>query len=493
MKRCVVVGGGLGGLSVAIRLARRGYAVTILEKNDRVGGKADRWEAGGYRFDTGPTLLTMPFVLNELFSFAGRNVNDYLQLLHLDPICRYFWQDGSMLDASPDEAAMERAIRRISPDDSGAYARFMLHAKRVYDAGAEAFLFTPFMSMGAAGILRNAAKFRSVFRIDAFRTMDNAVAQHFKDPRLRQLFNRFATYNGSSPFLAPATLSIIPYVEFTMGGWYIKGGMNRLARVMEMIASDLGVDVRTGAEVERILERNGKAVGVTLTTGENLEAHAVVCNADAVYAREHLLGSDPNGARIRRKPEPSLAGFVLLLGVRKTFPQLDHHNILFSRDYRSEFSSLIDDGRPAEDPTIYLSQSCVHDRDQAPAGCTNLFVLVNAPALSERFNWKQEANRYRELVLDCMTRRGIEFDKDDIEVEKMITPDDFAERYRSYRGSIYGTSSNGRMAAFLRPPNRAREMKNLYFAGGSAHPGGGIPLVLLSGKIVSELVTEDLG
>jgi phytoene desaturase len=492
MKQILVIGAGLGGLSVAIRLARQGRRVTVLEKNERIGGKMNVWVDKGYTFDTGPTLLTMPFVVEDLFASVGKRLEDHLELVRVDPICRYFFPDGVRLEAFSDNGRMEEEIRRISPPDVVHFRRFMEHAEGIYRAAAGPFLFTGLTSLGPRGILKNLKNLASVFRIDPFRTLNSAVTSYFDDPHLRQLFNRFATYNGSSPFLAPATLAIIPYVEMRMGGWYVRGGMFRLAQALGNIALEEGVEIRTGVEVIGIVEKGGAAAGV-LTAGQGfLPADGVVSNADALYAREHLLVKGQEAVR-RYGRDHSLSGFVMLLGVRKTYPVLSHHNIFFSADYRAEFEALFNDQRPAGDPTVYAAVSSVHDPGHAPTGCTNLFVLVNAPALSPRVNWDDEKGLYRETVLRKLERFGVEVTGRDIVTENFITPLDFERRYHAQRGAIYGSSSNSRMAAFRRPPNRAREMKNLYFVGGSSHPGGGIPLVLLSGKIVADLVQEQWG
>ena len=488
MKHVVVVGAGFGGLSAAIHLRRRDVRVTVLEKNDHLGGKVDQWSSGGYRFDIGPTLLTMPDVVREVFTAAGTRLEDHLQLVRLDPLCRYGFADGSTLDATDDPALMESRIAAFSPADAGSYRRFLAHAERVYGAAAVPFLFTPFGSLRAKDLLRNARLAPAVFRLDAFRTLHGAVASFFRDSRLQQLFDRFATYNGSSPYLAPATLAVIPYVEFHFGGWYVRGGMARLASALGDAARSAGADIRIGTAVAQIEADSGRISGVRLEGGERIPADAVVCNADAMYAQDALL---PDTGR-RRAAEPSLAGFVLLLGVRKRFEQLAHHNVFFSGDYEGEFRALVDHGEAAADPTVYVSVSAHSDPGHAPAGGSNLFILVNAPPLGPRARWEDGGRSYRDLVIRLLERRGLEGLAGAIEVERIITPDMFAARYNAYRGSMYGTSSNSMFAAFRRPPNRSRTLRRLYFAGGSAHPGGGIPLVLLSGKMAADLVAEDI-
>jgi phytoene desaturase len=492
VRHVVVIGAGLGGLSAAIRLRRRGVRVSMLEKNGHLGGKVDEWAAGGYRFDTGPTLLTMPEVLREVFTAAGSRLEDHLRLERLDPLCRYRFADGSSLDASDDPSVMESRVSAFSPADAGSYRKFLSHAGRVYRAAAGPFLFTPLGSLRPAQLLRHAAALPAVFRLDAFRTLHAAVSSFFTDPRLVQLFDRFATYNGSSPYLAPATLAVIPYVEFHFGGWYVRGGMLRVARVLGELAAASGVEIRTDSAVESIETAGGRVTGVRLAGGEQIGADAVVCNADAVYARESLLGGQGGAGSSGAPLEASLAGFVLLLGVRKHFAELAHHNVFFSGSYEEEFRSLVARGEPARDPTVYVSVSSHTDAEHAPAGCSNLFVLVNAPPLGPGAAWEDGGRAYRDLVVTLLERKGLSGLGGAIEVERIITPATFAARFNAHRGSIYGVSSNSRLTAFRRQPNRSRAVRGLYFAGGSSHPGGGIPLVLLSGKMAADLAAEDI-
>jgi len=491
MKRIVVIGAGLGGLSVAIRLARNGYPVTLLEMNEGIGGKMNIWQGKGYTFDTGPTLLTMPFVLHDLFDAAGRRMEDHLELVRLVPICRYIYPDGSTLDASSDGAEMERQLNQWSPGDGAAFRRFLRHGERIYRAAAEPFLFTPFGSMGFRTAFRYAGFLPSLLRIDAFRTLDAAVRSAFRDERTRRMINRFATYDGSSPYRVPATLAIIPYVEFAMGGWYVRGGMFRLAAALQEIAADLGVVVRTRCRVDEILLREGAAVGVRLASGEELPADVVISNADAYHTGKHLL-RESNAHGVGKEREPSLSGFVMMLGVRREFPSLAHHNIIFSRDYSREFAMLFDRRVPPDDPTIYVAVSSKTDPSHAPSGASNLFILVNAPAISKGNDWDEKKAEYRSLILQRMAGGGFPDLERSIEVEKVITPADFERHYNASRGAIYGTSSNGVFSAFLRPKNRPKRPRGLYLVGGSSHPGGGIPLVLLSGKIVASMVKEDV-
>ncbi|MBX2989911.1 MAG: phytoene desaturase [Bacteroidetes bacterium] len=499
MKKVVIIGAGLGGLAAAIRLAQYGYSVTIVEKNERVGGKMDIVRRNGYTFDTGPSLLTMPSIIKELFTSVGEAMEDHITLVPVDPICRYWFSDGATLDASGNLKTTEEEIARLSPSDVEGFRKFIAHGERIYKASADTFLFQPFGSLDVKCILGNIKRLPAVAKLDAFRTLDDAVESFFADSRLRQLFNRFATYNGSSPYHAPATLAIIPYIEFAFGGWYVEGGMYKLAAALEGLAKRKGVRIQRSFEVSNIVAEGKRAKGILSKSGGMIPADIVISNADALYTHKELL----NGSRGKfESVEPSLSGFVLLLGIRKIFPQLKHHNVFFSADYKDEFDVMFNHLKPSPDPTIYICQTSLSDSSHAPAGCSNIFVLVNAPPLrcagadSSReylFDWEKEKHEYRNLILRKLSALGLGDIEKHIEYEEIITPLDFERRYNAYRGSIYGTSSNSRMAAFLRPPNKSAEVENLYFAGGSSHPGGGIPLVLLSGKIVADMIQQQHG
>lgn len=490
----IVVGAGLGGLAAAIHLATQGRRVLLVERNERVGGKLNLLQAGGYTFDTGPSLLTMPWVLRELFAAAGRNLEDYLDLIQIEPTCRYRWPDGTQFDAWQRLPQLIQEIARLSPPDVTAFYRFMAYAARIYDSVADRFMLRPFDGIRD---LLTPELFRLGPRIDSFRSVDAAVRSFFRSPYLQQIFNRYATYNGSSPYLSPATFNVIAYIEFAEGGWYVRGGMYALGRALQQLAEELGVEVRTNAAVTQVRVEQARAQGVCLANGEYLEAAQVVVNADPRYAYSGLPNNPPllpdqerTAAQLRRL-EPSCSGFILFLGVDRIYEQLAHHNIFFSADYPREFAAIFQKGVPAPDPTVYVCASCVSDADHAPPGHMNLFILVNAPALNGRVNWAREASAYRDTVLQKLERMGLCGLRQHTVFEQMMTPDDIQARYHAAGGAIYGLASNNRFAAFLRPPLRARGIERLYFVGGGTHPGGGIPLVLLSGKAVAERIAKD--
>lgn len=491
----IVVGAGLGGLATAIRLAAAGHKVTLLEKNERPGGKLNLLEAEGFTFDTGPSLVTLPGIIADTFKAAGKRMEDYLHLTPLDPICRYTFADGTRMDISPDLPALVREVDRVSPGDVAGLFRFLAYARTLFKRAGPIFLLRE--RPGMKDLLSKRGL--DAARIDAHISLHTAVKRFFKDERLVQLFDRYATYNGSSPYRAPGTLAMIPYIEMGGGGWYIQGGLYKLAESLAALAGELGVEVRTNSEVTQVLfEGEGgkaRATGLRLTTGEELRAANVVVNADPMYAYPALVPEPYQNKQLARRMqslEPSCSGFVLLLGVKGDYPNLAHHNIFFSGNYRAEFRSIFERGTPASDPTIYVANTSKSDPTQAPPGHLNLFVLVNAPALPANTpgRWDAWAKPYRDLVIQKLEKAGLHNLGNRIVFERIMTPQTFKEQYNAWRGSIYGLSSNSRATAFLRPPNRAPGVSGLYFVGGSVHPGGGIPLVLLSARLVAKLITK---
>ncbi len=486
-KPVAVIGGGLAGLSGAIHLARAGCNIDLFEQTDRLGGKMNETQQQGFRFDTGPSLLTMPFVIDELFSSAGFQRQELLTLAPIQPMCRYFFADGYQLDADSDAVKMEQAVAQLSPMDRGQFDRFMAYSRTIYEATAEVFLFTPIHEWKKLVHKRHLPTLLKLPSIDPWRTVHGGVKRFFHDERLVQLFDRYATYNGSNPYQAPATLNIIPYVEYGLGGFYIKGGMYRLVEALEQVAQALGVRIHLDQPVQEIVTQNRRVAGVRVN-GELMHTDRVLCNADVVTAFNRLL---PGFARERRKLnrlEPSLSGMVFLWGVQQRHPQLVHHNIFFSADYQREFEQIFRERRAPDDPTVYVAITSRFDAGDAPAGAENWFVLVNMPYLSPDAA-EPNVESVRRSVLEKLKRNGVDL-SGRISCETVITPTDLQQRYGGNCGSIYGISSNSRSMAFRRPANRSRAVRGLYFAGGACHPGGGIPLVLLSGKIAADLIIE---
>jgi phytoene desaturase len=487
----VIIGGGIGGLSAAIWLSAMGQPVLMLEQNNVVGGKMGEVRAAGYRWDTGPSVITMRPVFQELWSCAGRRLEDDLTLKPVEPLTRYFYRDGVTLDATRDLAAMTEQIARLDERDVEGYLSFLAYAARLHRITSPVFMYDEppsWRSFVKANPL-------DMLKIDPWLTMDAAIRRRVHSRHMRQLLGRFATYVGASPYLAPATLSVIAHVELTGGVWYPAGGIHRIAEAMGCLARGLDVEIRVGCPVEQIIVEGGRAVGVRLADGNELPARAVVANVDVATTYERLLPPDP--AIIRRRQqlarlEPSCSGFVLLLGVEGVHPQLAHHNIFFTDDYRREFDDIFRRGAPPHDPTIYVAITAKSDPDHAPPGCENWFVLVNTPAVGAAFDWAARGREVRDLVITTLASRfGVDIG-DRIRQEVMLTPLDIARSTGAWRGALYGISSNRALNAFRRPHNRCPDVGGLYFAGGTTHPGGGVPMVTLSGKVAAAMVVEDI-
>ncbi len=491
MKKVIVIGAGIGGLTSAILLAHKGYRVDLFEKNSTPGGKMQERINGPYRFDTGPSLLTMPFMLVKIFRFCGENINDYLNIRSIEPLCRYFYSDGQVFDNYSDRDKSKHEIQKFAPEDVKAYDRFLNRSEKLYRRTSEAFLFNPLYHLKDFRKL-NLLNF---FRIDAFTTVSNRIDRTFKSEYLRIFFKRFTTYNGSSPYKAPATLNVIPHVELNQGSFYVDGGMYEIARALSELAIKQGVTFHYNSTVEKIeadLESE-QVIGIILSNGLFHSADYIFANTDATDTIMNLLPQDAIPEKRQKKQknlEPSCSGFVILLGCNKKWDQLRHHNIFFSSDYKKEFKDIFESRKLPEDPTIYVTNTSLSNPDHAPAGGSNLFILINAPYVSSHQNWPHLKQFYTTFIIRQLEQKGLNGLENSIESIDIISPLDFFEKYRSNRGSIYGTSSNNKFSAFLRPRNQERSLQNLFMVGGSTHPGGGLPLVIQSAFNAIELLNR---
>ncbi len=472
--RVVVVGAGVGGLAAAARLAALGHRVTVCERAETVGGKLGVFARDGFRFDTGPSLLTLPHVFEDLFRDTGDPLDSVLELRRLDPIARYVYPDGTTFDscADPDEL---RSRIEAAFGEGAEWSRFFERAGRIWDATRGPFLESTLD--GPRSLARLALNLRDLATVAPWRSLRGLTNAYLRDPRLRMFVERYATYTGSDPRHAPAALAAVPYAELAFGGWYVTGGLYRIAQALLDRCLALGVTVHTGAEVRKIVA-DGRARGALLTDGSRLDADVVVANVDAA----HLYGELIRVPRAMPRAMPSLSGFVLLLALRGRTTGLAHHTVLFPDDYDAEFDAVFG-GRTVDDPTLYLS---------APPGDDEaLFVLVNAARHCTgpgALDWRAPglADSYADHLLDRLAARGLDV-RSRILFREVRTPADLEARTGAVGGAIYGTSSNGARAAFLRPANRS-PVPGLYLVGGSSHPGGGLPLVALSAQIVANLI-----
>src|SRR6056297_533206 len=487
-KKITVIGGGIGGLAAASLLAAKGHQVHLFEKNSKPGGKMQEVKASGYRFDTGPSLLTMPFLLEKVFKKCGESMHDYLQLSEVDPICRYFYKDGTVFDNYSDRDKTIQEIKRFAPEDTEGYELFLNRSEEIYDKTADAFLFNPLFELSDFKSLN----FRDLVDIDALTTVSKKVDEHVESNYLRSFFKRFTTYNGSSPYQAPATLNVIPHVELNQGGHYVKGGLYSIAEALHKLAKKMGVTFHFNERIEKINISDSSVNGVTLTDGSIKPCDLLFANSDATDTIANLLPADAVSEKKRKKQkslEPSCSGFVMLLGCSKVWPQLNHHNIFFSEDYREEFDDIFSKQRMPADPTIYVANTSASDPSHAPENSSNLFILVNAPYNIGQ-DWALLKEIYSSTIIKKLEKHGLTGLEESIEVNEIITPDLFQKRFGSNRGSIYGTSSNDKFSAFLRPRNKLRGLDNLYLVGGSTHPGGGIPLVVQSAYNAMNLLSR---
>jgi phytoene desaturase len=485
--KTIIIGSGIAGIATAIRLALKGHAVEVFEANAHPGGKLAQIDLNGYRFDAGPSLLTMPQYVDELFELAGR-AEDF-QYQKLDIVCQYFYEDGTQLTAYADEDKFAREVSKLTNDNIADVKRYFKNSSKIYQITDHVFLER---SLHRLKTYLRWDTLRSVLRfsqIDAFRTMHRANQSFFTDERTVQFFDRYATYNGSNPYQAPATLNVIPHLEQHFGAYFPEGGMYSIATNLVNLAESVGVKFHFNAIVEEIVLENEQAIGVKIKD-ELHTADAVVSNMDVYFTYSKLLQLYP-GLQPKKilKQERSSSAVIFYWGIKKTFPELDLHNIFFSADYQAEFDAIWKQQTIHHDPTVYVNISSKLKPDDAPLGCENWFVMINVPANTGQ-DWDKLIAKARKNILKKLSRQLGEDVGKLIECESVLDPRSIESRTASYQGSIYGTSSNGKFAAFLRQANRSSKIKNLYFCGGSVHPGGGIPLALLSAKIVSDWVEE---
>lgn len=478
--RAVVVGAGVGGLCAAIRLATAGHDVVVAERNPVTGGKLATLSEGGYTFDLGPTLLTLPHVLDEVFRLAGTALADEVDLVRLDPQCRYRWPDGSTLDVRDDRRATIAAVDALAPGEGANWERFAARARRIWEVSERTFLAGPMSSpLSLLGRMRSPL---DLLRIDGARALADRAGDSFDDARLGQLVGRYATYSGSSPYRAPATLACIAHVEQAFGCWHVTGGLGRIRDALERTARRVGVDVRLGADVGRITAERRRVTGVEMADGGVEPADVVVSNVDAAHLFNDLL---PDPKRARRLADRSMSAFVVCAAVRGRTESVAHHNVFFSLDDEREFRDLTS-GQVPIDPTVYACVASVTDPTMAPRDGESWMLLVNMPP-----SVGVDRKLMTAAVLNRLAERGIDV-RQRIEFTRTLVPADFEARYRAPGGAIYGTSSNGRRAAFVRPDN-VGPLDGLYLVGGSAHPGGGLPMVATSARIVADLVAERHG
>jgi phytoene desaturase len=486
-KKVLIIGAGIAGIAAAIRLAVKGYAVEVFEANDYPGGKLSEIKHNGFRFDAGPSLLTMPQYIDELFELAGKHPSDYITYQRPDKVCQYFYADGTPLTAYADTEKFAREIAKNTTEPIDALLKHAANSADIYHITHKVFLE---QSLHQLKTWLSWDTVKSIFRlpqIDALRTMHLANQTFFKDERMVQFFDRYATYNGSNPYAAPATLNVIPHLEQHYGAYFPTGGMYSITTSLVNLAESLGVKFHYNSRVDEIVLEAEKVKGLKIK-GEFIDADMVISNMDVWFTYHRLLKDHPKlfPTKILQQ-ERSSSALVFYWGLKKQFPQLDLHNIFFSADYKTEFDHIWQKKTIYHDPTVYLNISSKYKPDDAPEGCDNWFTMINVPANIGQ-DWDALIMEARQHILAKLSKSLGEDIGKLVICESILDPRGIESKTSSYQGSIYGTSSNSKFAAFLRHANRSSKIKNLYFCGGSVHPGGGIPLCLLSAKIVIEWI-----
>ncbi|MHB8206358.1 1-hydroxycarotenoid 3,4-desaturase CrtD [Mucilaginibacter sp.] len=486
-KKALIIGAGIAGIATAIRLAVKGYSVEVFEANSYPGGKLSEFEKDGFRFDAGPSLFTMPQYVDELFKLADKNPSDYFQYQKLDVLCKYFYADGTKLTAYADADKFEQEVSKSIGETTSAIEQYTANSRKIYNITNHVFLE---QSLHRIKTFLSWSTIKSIFQIrqiDAMRTMHAANQSFFNDERMVQFYDRYATYNGSNPYSAPATLNVIPHIEQHFGAYFPKGGMYSITTSLVKLAESLGVKFNYNSRVDEIILERQTATGIRVKDGL-IEADIVISNMDVWFTYHQLLRSHP--ALFPKKilsQERSSSALIFYWGINKQFPKLDLHNIFFSADYKAEFDHIWQQKNIYDDPTVYLNISSKYKTDDAPHGCENWFVMINVPSNSGQ-NWNKLIADARKNIIAKLNKLLGEDVSQLVISECILDPRDIENRTSSYQGSIYGTSSNSQLAAFLRHANKSSKINNLYFCGGSVHPGGGIPLCLLSAKIVSDWV-----
>lgn len=495
MKKAVIIGAGIAGIASSVRLAVKGYEVHVFEANSYAGGKLSSFELNGYRFDAGPSLFTMPHLVDELFALAGKPARDYFDYMRLNETCRYFWDDGTRLTAWADQEAFAKEMETQLGEPASNLLCHLADSALKYDVTEKLFLHRSLHKISTY-FNRDALRgYLNLHRLEAFTNMNRANKRRFKTEKAVQLFNRYATYNGSDPYQTPATMNIIPHLEYNIGAFFPKKGMVHITDSLVQLAKDLGVQFHFKARVAAIETQHQHVVGVRVVDDQRPSASpvlwpadVVISNMDVVNTFQKLLPQARQPHRILRQPKSSSA-LIFYWGVKRSFPQLGLHNIFFSNDYKAEFEHLFQHQTLYQDPTVYINITSKHQPQDAPTNAENWFVMVNAPNNNGQ-DWETLIQHTRQYIIQKLNHNlGINL-ADLIECEEILDPRSIESKTSSSQGALYGNSSNNRFAAFLRHANFSRQFDNLYFVGGSVHPGGGIPLAVLSAKIATDLMKE---
>lgn len=486
-RKVAVVGSGLGGISVAISLAQKGYSVEVFEKNGRIGGKLNFLKEQGYSFDLGPSILTLPGIFQRLFEASGKEMADYIPIRRVRPHWRNFFEDGTVVDLLPEPELMAEEARKAGEDPRNVES-FLEYSGRLYD-----LVDRGYFQQG----LDTSKEFREFYglaafpKFDLFRSMHQSVCRHLKSPYLRDIFDFFIKYVGSSALRAPAFMNCLPTIQFRHDLWYVDGGMYNIARGLGKLMEEIGVEVHLDSEVVSIGKEGSRVTGLELADGTFVPSDIVVSNMEVIPAYRDLLKEDHGFMRKLEKFEPACSGLVLDLGLDIEYPQLGHHNFFFSGRQKDHFRSVFQKKVLPDDPTIYLVAASKTDPTVAPEGCDCLKILPHIPYIDdENPVSREEYLEFKDRIVDKLERMGLTDLRKHTVFEHVWTPRDIRENYYSNRGSIYGVVSDRFENFAFKAPKHSTRYDNLYFVGGSVNPGGGMPMVVLSGLNAARMISS---
>lgn len=489
-KRAAVIGSGFGGLAVALRLQAAGFQTTIYEKRDLPGGRAYVFKDQGFTFDAGPTVITAPACIEELFQVAGKPMSDYVDLMPVMPFYRLFWEDGFSFDYSNDLEKLEEQIRKKSPEDVEGYRRFADYAKAVFKEGYENLAHVPFLNWWS--MIRVAPQ---LVRLSAHRSVYQTVSKFIKDPHFRQAFSFHSLLVGGNPFTSSSIYTLIHHLERKWGVFFPRGGTGALVRGLVKLFTDLGGEIRLNSPVEKIVTDQGKVTGVQTESGQRAAFDVVVSNADVVHTYRSLLAQEPLAEKPANKVTNmthSMSLFLIYFGTRKKYPHLAHHNVIFGARYKELLEDIFSKGVLADDFSLYLHAPTVSDPSLAPEGCESFYVLSPVPHMGKaNIDWAVEGPRYAQKIMDYLEKRYIPDLKKNLATMRIFTPADFKSELNAHMGSAFSLEPLLTQSAFFRVHNRDAHIRGLYFVGAGTHPGAGVPGVVNSAKATAGLVIKD--
>jgi phytoene desaturase len=486
-RSAIVIGAGVGGLTAAMKLAHQGYRVELHEKLDVPGGRCGRVEMDGFRFDLGPTILLMPFVFERTFASVGRKLCDYLELVRCDPNYKVTFRDDSTLTLTSELTKMRQELERLEPGSFERYLRFLAKGRERHDVSLEHFVGKHFDGLSQFLTPSNIPR---IFGVGAHQKLFSQVSQAFKDPRLQQVMSFQTMYLGVSPYEAPAVFSLLPYTELAVGIWYPMGGMGAIPRALEKVCREEGVAFHYRSTVKQIVIENGRAVGVQLEDGRVSKADVVLCNADYPWAYKHLVDPKVSSRPELEKKRYTSSGYMLYLGTRRRYDELEQHNVFFGRDFEGSFSSIFEKLEVPDDPSFYVNAPAHIDPSMAPEGKDALYVLVPVPHQAPHLDWKVEGPKVRAKVFARLAERGMKDLEKDVVAERVITPDDWASSLNLERGSNFGLAQNMFQIGPFRPKVWDDRIENLFFCGASTQPGTGVPTVMISADLAVNAIEE---